>query len=304
MARDKTEPCRTATERKGFFRSAGILIRSRLEPLSGWSWNTAAACLITGRGSPPLIPSILVVIAMILISLSVYIYNDAMEAEMDKLNSVKKYRPLPSGEVPVKDALKLVYVSGCCGLVLLLLVNMYSFVFGLAYFVLLTAYSHPEIRLKGIFPLKESVLALCFPLTSLVGMYAVANSFVAHAFFAGSIIGTFVYLIEPVITDSTDIEEDTLSGVKTLASLLSWEKRTYLFFLGPLFIMVVTPLVYNALGFTVILPIAAIVGGFTFLWYTIPKMKRFNESIVQKVRKTSHIYFILLQVSFIIGSLS
>ena len=302
MARDKKEFSKTPAE-KGFFRSAGVLIRSRLEPLSGWSWNTAAACLIAGRGFPPLIPSILVVISMILISLSVYIYNDAMEAEMDKLNSVKKYRPLPSGEVPVKDALTLVYVSGCCGLVMLLLVNRYSFVFGLTYFVLLTAYSHPRIRLKGIFPLKESVLALCFPLTSLVGMYAVANAFVVHAFFAGVIIGIFVYLIEPVITDSTDIEEDTLSGVKTLASLLSWEKRTCLFFLGPLAIMVVTPLMYKALGFTVILPLAAIGGGCIFLWYTIPKMKRFDESIVRKVRNSSHIYFIVMQVSFVIGSM-
>ena len=152
MARDKTEFSKTPAE-KGFFRSAGVLIRSRLEPLSGWSWNTAAACFIAGRGFPPLIPSILVIIAMILISLSVYIYNDVMEAEADKLNSVKKYRPLPSGEVSVKDAPTLVYVSGCCGLVMLLLVNLYSFVFGLTYFVLLIAYSHPRIRLKGIFPL-------------------------------------------------------------------------------------------------------------------------------------------------------
>ncbi|MBU7045731.1 MAG: UbiA prenyltransferase family protein [Theionarchaea archaeon] len=304
MARDKTEIPRTATEKKGFFRAAGILIRSRLEPLSGWSWNTAAACFIAGRGFPPLIPSILVITAMILISLSVYIYNDVMEAEADKLNSVKKYRPLPSGEVSVKDALTLVYVSGCCGLFMLLLVNLYSLVFGLTYFVLLTAYSHPRIRLKGIFPLKESVLALCFPLTSLLGMYAVANAFVAHAFFAGIIIGIFVYLVEPVITDSTDIEEDTLSGVKTLASLLSWKTRAYLFFLAPLVIIMVVPLVYDALGFTVILPLAAVVGGFAFLWYTIPKMKRFDELFVRKVRNTSHIYFILLQVSFIIGSLN
>jgi len=288
-------------ENTPFIKSAAILIRSRLEPLSGWSWNTAAACFIAGRGSPPLIPSLLAVVSMILIALSVYIYNDVVEAEKDKMNPHKKNRPLPSGVVSQKDALSLVYLSGICGLVILFLVNVYSFVCGLAYFGVLIAYSHPETCLKKRFPLKEAILALCFPLTSLVGIYAV-NSFAAHAFFAGCAVGFLVYMMEPVIADSTDIEEDQSAGVKTLASVLTWKGRVRMFVVGPVILTAALLIAYNLLGFNNVVPIYAVVGGIIFLGYLIPKMRTFEKEVVQRARNAAHLYFILLQVSFIVGS--
>jgi len=300
----ETKSGESGQESKGFLPSAVLLIRSRLEPISGWTWNTAAASFIAGRGSPPLMPSVLVAVSMVFISLSVYIYNDIIEANMDKLNAVKRCRPLPSGKVSLKNALILVYLSGFCGLTILFFTNFYSFIFGLTYFCLLIAYSHPKIRIKKRFPLKESVLALCFPLTSLIGMYAVTNSFVIHAFFAGVVIALFVYTIEPVITDSTDIEEDKLTGVKTLASTLSWERRTYLFAAGPFMAMVLILLMYKALGFNGILPVLTVTGGVIFLLFTSSVLKKYSEAAVVKARNTAHIYFILLQISFIIGSIN
>ena len=286
-----------------FFTSAGSLVRSRVEPLSGWSWNTAAACFIAARGHPPFIPAVLSIAAMVFISLSVYIYNDIIEAETDKLNPVKRHRPLPSGRVSRKDAMNLVYISGGCGLIMVFFANVTSFLFALLYFITLIAYSHPKIRIKNKFPLKELVLASCFPLTSLIGMYAASNSFAVHAFFAGVLVAVLVYSLEPVITDSIDIEEDTLTGVKTLASVLTWKQRTRLFVTGVVIVMVTIPLVYRALGFNVILPLVAVVGGLLFLGYAVPVMRTFEVAATIKARNASHVYFILLQVSFIVGSL-
>ena len=83
-----------------------LLIRSRLEAMFTWSWCTAISCLIIGQGFPPLRETLLAILAMIFISFSVYLYNDVIDIEMDRLNPEKKKRPLAANLISKKDIIK------------------------------------------------------------------------------------------------------------------------------------------------------------------------------------------------------
>lgn len=280
-----------------------LLIHSRLEALFIWSWNTFIACLIAGRGSPPLIPTIISVTAVMLITLSVYLYNDFADVTMDRSSSFKMNRPLPSGSVSQKDVMRVVYLSGSLGLIIALLGGICSFLFSFTYFILFMIYSHPGIRLKRRFLFKESVIALGIPLTSLVGIYSVANSFVIHAFFASICFAVFTYMGQPLFTDSRDVEEDRLAGVRSLASILVWKRRVQLLVLGSLLSMGGAFIMYFAFDYSIVLPIYAVGGGFIFLFRVTSLLNSYEEVLFSKARKITYMYFVLLQIFFVIGSL-
>jgi len=78
-----------------------MLVKSRIEPIFAWPWGTLIACLMAGKGFPPITNTFLAVFSTLFITASVYIYNDYIDREMDRLNFLKKNRPLVTGEVPV-----------------------------------------------------------------------------------------------------------------------------------------------------------------------------------------------------------
>ncbi len=280
-----------------------LLIHSRLEALFIWSWNTCIACMIAGKGSPPLIPTIISVTAVMLITLSVYLYNDSTDVNMDRSSSIKMNRPLPAGSVSQKDVMKVVYLSGALGLIIALSGGIYSFLFSFTYLALFMIYSHPGIRLKKRFLFKESVIALGIPLTSLVGIFAVANSFVVHAFSASICFAVFTYMAQPLFTDSRDVEEDLLAGVRSLATILIWKRRVQFLVLGSLLSIACAFIIYRAFDYTIVLPIYAVGGGSIFLLLVTSLLNNYEEVLFSKARKITYTYFVLLQISFIIGSL-
>lgn len=287
----------------GFLKSLRILAVSRGEAMAIWSWNTFMACMIAGRGSPPLVPTVLSTAAVVFITLSVYLYNDFIDIDTDRMSSLKRNRPLPQQRVSRTNALRTVLLSGVLGLTLALFVSGYSFLFALLHFSLFTVYSFPKIRLKSRFLFKELIIALGIPLTGLVGIYAVANTFSVHAFFACIVFAVFTYTGQPVLTDSTDIEEDRRTGVSSLATKLSWRRRVHVLIAGTVIVMVVIPLLYRIFGFNTALPVYAVVGGLVFLGVVMPMLTMFEEKLVIKAKKIAYVYFALLQVFFVIGSL-
>jgi 4-hydroxybenzoate polyprenyltransferase len=279
-----------------------LLIQSRLEALFIWSWNTCIACMIAGKGSPPPIPTIRSVTAVMFITLSVYLYNDFTDVNIDRLSSIKMNRPLPAGSASQKDMMRVVCLSGSIGLIIALFGGIYSFLFSFTYLALFMIYSHPRIRLKRRFLFKEVVIALGIPLTSLVGIYAVANSFVAHAFSASICFAIFTYMAQPLFTDSIDVEEDLLAGVRSLATILVWKRRIQLLVLGSLLSMACAFIMYRAFDYNIVLPIYAVGGGSIFLLLVTSLLNNYEEVLFRRARKITYIYFVFLQIFFIIGS--
>jgi 4-hydroxybenzoate polyprenyltransferase len=285
-------------------RSTATLVRSRLEAIFVWSWATTVSCLIVGRGFPPLIPTLKSIVAMIFISLSVYIYNDINDRELDKINPFKKTRPLPAGKVPIKHAKILVVISSLIGLSVAFSINFYCFIFSLVYFILYSIYSYPKIHLKKRYIIKESVVTSGFILTSLVGSYAVVGMFAKNAFFASLINSFLSFAFQPVITDTSDIEVDRIQGVKTIAMVLSWKRKMQLLITSVLIIMTITPLTYVQFGFNMMFPIYIVAGSLMFLSYMFPMINKFEQIKTLKTRKVAFIYYTFLQFFAILGSLN
>jgi 4-hydroxybenzoate polyprenyltransferase len=285
-------------------KSASLLLRSRLEVIFIWSWSTAVACLIVGKGAPPLTPTFKAIASMVFVTISVYMYNDIVDSEADKNNKVKGSRPLPSGQVQIGDAKVLAAISAVIGLSIGYTINMYAFAFIVFFFLVFGLYSFPPVHLKEIFLVKEIVISSGPIIASLVGSYAITQSVSYQALFAAVITAFMGMVIQPGLNDSTDIEADLLQGVKTLAIALDWRLKMQMLILGILLVMVVTPLTYSFFNYNLLLPLWMVAGGFIALKYIFPIRYVYEEKGVLKARKMVIMYWALMQVFSILGALS
>lgn len=285
-------------------KSTPILIRSRIELIFIWTWVTAVTCLIAGRGFPPIKPTLMSILAMFFISASVYLYNDISDKDMDSLNPTKKNRPLISETVSIKDTMNIIYVLGLIGITISLFINTYSFIFSLIFLFLFSIYSHPKIRTKTKFLGKELTIFSGWLLCGLVSSYAIVGTWHIPVLFTTLIFAIWSFLALPILNDAGDIEEDRLHGVKNLSVLLSWERKIQLLLLGFLFVTIITPLTYVQLGFNTILPILTVALSLVFLKLIYPKIIDFKMSEYPKLRKLGYIYFLLLEILFVFGSIN
>jgi len=285
-------------------KSTPILIRSRIELIFAWTWVTAVGCLIAGKGFPPIKPTLLSVFAMFCISASVYLYNDISDKEMDFLNPIKKNRPLTSNTIGVIDAMKVIYLLGFLGLSITLFINTYTFIFSLIFLFIFSIYSHPKIRIKTKFLGKEFTIFSGWLLCGLVSSYAIFGTWDITILFTAMIFAIWSFSTFPIIADAGDIEEDKLHGVKNLSVILSWERKVQLLLIGNLFVMILTALTYVQLGFNITLPILTIAFGLVFLGLIYPKIVNYKMSEYPKIRKLGYIYFLLLEIIFVSGSIN
>ena len=285
-------------------RTFALMFKAKLQGIFVWTWSTTVACLIVGRGFPPMVPTIMTVASMLFLAISVYFYNDVIDQEMDSLNDVKKDRPLPSGAVSERNVMTIVYATAIIGLVLSYQINLYSFLFSLFYWVVFYLYSFPGIRLKSRFLMKDFVIFSGFPLCSLVGSYAITGTLSMAVLVSGFLFAIYSSAANPIFGDSLDMAEDAKFGVKNLALLLSWKRKAQLMIFGVLFVMTVTPLTYVQLGFNMLLPILTVLMSLFLLKQLIPIMGAFDSTRVASVRKYVYGYMVVFELLVIIGTLN
>lgn len=250
-------------------------------------------------------PTLMVLVAMVFIVTSVYLYNDINDKEMDLLNPVKKNRPVASKIVREEDAMKFIYLSAIIGLTIAYFINLYAFFFSFMFLFLFTMYSYPGIRLKKVFLANDLTIFFGCILSSLIGSYSIIGKISLSALFAGLLFGIFfTFVIKPIFKDTPDTNEDMLHGVRTLGNVLNWERKIQLLILSILFIMTITPLTYVRLGFHVIVPIIVVAMNLVFLRLVFPIIKGYDPIKVQKIYRYAYAYFFSLQIVLIVGSLN
>jgi len=284
-------------------KSIPVLFKSRTEAIFVWSWITALSLLIAGNGFPPIRPSILIIISMIFIVSSVYLYNDIQDEDMDRLNSVKKDRPLPANNVNRDDAVKVVYLFSLLGLSIAYFVNFYSFLFVLTYYSLFYLYSHPKIRLKTRFLGKDLTIFLGNPLCGLIASYAVLNTFSLLTFYTSILTGLFMFTAGPLLNESSDLLEDKKFGVKSLSTMLSWERKVQLMIAGVLLLMTIIPLIQLQHGANIIIPVISVGISVVLLGLLYPLTKQYEQGKILKAKKFGKIYLFLFQLSFVFSAL-
>jgi 4-hydroxybenzoate polyprenyltransferase len=105
-------------------------------------------------------------VAFCLISSTIYIINDIVDLEQDKLHPSKRKRPLPAGKISIGSALRLAIVLGVSGLLLGYFASVTVAVILLLYTMMNIAYSY---KLKHIVILDVFIIATGFMLRILAG---------------------------------------------------------------------------------------------------------------------------------------
>jgi len=279
-----------------------LQVKSRKTEIFMWSWAIVVGCLIAGRGFPPVLPTILTALSMLAIATAVYTYNDVTDIELDRLNPIKKNRAVPSGKISVKEAMAIVYTSGFVGVILSFFTNLKTFLLLMLWTALFLLYSNSRIRLKKRFLLKEGTIGIGFFLASLIGGMAVGSVSPA-VIFSGIFFAAFVFLGFPAFRDTTDMKEDKLYGVKSLAVLLDWKAKLEMVILFILAVMTLTPLTYVRFNLNVIFPIVVVASSFLILRFLFPLLNRFEQTNYQRAYRFLFGFFLASQIALILGSL-
>ncbi len=127
--------------------------------------------------------------AFCVISSAVYVYNDIVDIEQDKLHPTKKHRALPSGKIKFSTAQLILSILFLVGMGLGFLVSWQAALILLCYFVLNLAYTH---SFKHIVILDVFSISLGFMLRILAGTVGVGIAPSQWLLFCGLMITLFL----------------------------------------------------------------------------------------------------------------
>ncbi|MEO1136256.1 MAG: 4-hydroxybenzoate octaprenyltransferase [Pseudomonadota bacterium] len=170
-------------------------------------------------------------------------YNDIVDRDIDAQVARTASRPIPAGEVSVKQAWALLVALSLTGLVVLLQFNRFTIFLGVASLALVAAYPF----MKRITWWPQAWLGLTFNWGALVGYAAVVGELRAEALalYAAGICWTLFY---DTIYAHQDVEDDALIGVKSSARRLGEKTKPalWLFVTGVLLLFALAGAVMGA----------------------------------------------------------
>jgi 4-hydroxybenzoate polyprenyltransferase len=181
--------------------------------LPGWQ---AIALASAGRGEAPSLTLLaLFFVGAALMRAAGCAYNDIVDRDIDAKVARTAGRPIPAGQISVKQAW--VFIAVCCALSLAILLsfNRLAIILGVASLALVAAYPF----MKRITWWPQAWLGLTFNWGALLGYAAVTGElgWPALLLYAGGVFWTLGY---DTIYAVQDIEDDALAGVKSSARRL------------------------------------------------------------------------------------
>jgi 4-hydroxybenzoate polyprenyltransferase len=147
-------------------------------------------------------------------------WNDITDRDLDAKVERTRSRPIPAGQVTVRQALAFLVAQALVGLAVLLQFNRFAIVTGIASLAIVAAYPF----MKRITWWPQVVLGLAFSWGALMGFAVILGQIGAPALllYAGSIAWVIGY---DTIYAHQDTEDDALIGVKSTARLFG--ERTH-----------------------------------------------------------------------------
>ena len=151
------------------------------------------------------------------------VWNDIADRDFDAQVARTRARPIPSGQVSVKQALAFLGLLLLAGLIILLQFNTLTIALGVASLGLIAAY--PFMKRFTWWP--QAFLGLTFNWGALMGWAAVTGNLGATPLllYAGGIFWTLAY---DTIYAHQDKEDDALAGIKSTALRLADNSPTWL----------------------------------------------------------------------------
>jgi 4-hydroxybenzoate polyprenyltransferase len=150
-------------------------------------------------------------------------WNDIVDRKIDAQVERTRSRPLPSGELKLKDALVWMVLQSVVGVAILFKLNKFAGAVALASLILVAIY--PTMKRLTSWP--QVVLGLAFNWGALVGYAAITAtlSWAAVALYAGGVAWTLVY---DTIYAMQDQRDDAIVGVRSTARRFAEAPRRWL----------------------------------------------------------------------------
>jgi 4-hydroxybenzoate polyprenyltransferase len=194
---------------------------SRLDrPIGSWLllipcwWSAALAAVAAHASAPSLLRLVLFFIGAFAMRGAGCTWNDIVDRDLDKSVERTASRPIPSGQVSVRQAAAFLVLQALVGLAVLLSFNGFTIALGTASLVIVAVY--PFMKRITYWP--QIVLGLAFSWGALMGWAAAFGRLDLPALFlyAGSISWVIGY---DTIYAHQDREDDALIGIKSTALL-------------------------------------------------------------------------------------
>lgn len=186
-------------------------------------WSVALAALAKGDPAPSPLFLILFAIGSIAMRAAGCAYNDIVDRDFDAKVARTRLRPIPSGQISLRQAY--IFMGAMCliGLVVLLQFNLQTIILGIASLGIVAVYPF----MKRITHWPQAVLGLAFSWGALMGWCAVFASLATPALllYAGAVAWTIGY---DTIYAHQDKEDDALLGLKSSALRLGSATRPWL----------------------------------------------------------------------------
>ena len=194
---------------------------SRLDrPIGSWLllmpcwWSAALAAVIAHDLTPLPLNIALFFVGAFVMRGAGCTWNDITDRDLDAMVERTRSRPIPAGQVSVKQAFVFLAVQALIGLAVLLQFNRFAVLTGIASLVIVAVYPF----MKRITWWPQIVLGLAFSWGALMGFAATFGriDLTALVLYAGSIAWVIGY---DTIYAHQDAEDDALIGIKSTARL-------------------------------------------------------------------------------------
>jgi 4-hydroxybenzoate polyprenyltransferase len=203
-------------------------------PIGSWLlllpcwWSSALAAVAAREATPPLLHIVLFFVGAFAMRGAGCTWNDIVDRDLDRVVERTRSRPIPSGQVSVRQAAVFLVLQALIGLAVLVSFNGFTIALGIASLAMVAIY--PFMKRITYWP--QIVLGLAFSWGALMGWAAHFGRLDAPALllYAGSIAWVIGY---DTIYAHQDREDDALVGIKSTALLFGEHtKRMLTLFYG------------------------------------------------------------------------
>jgi 4-hydroxybenzoate polyprenyltransferase len=259
-------------------------------------WGLVLAQISKGGGLPNLKFAALFLIGAIVMRGAGCTLNDIVDRNIDSAVERTRKRPIPSGQLSVRQAAVFLVAQLLLGLIILLQFNWLTVETAVASLAIVAIY--PFMKRITYWP--QVVLGFAFNWGALLGWTAVHNSFsyAALALYAGGVFWTLAY---DTIYAHQDKEDDVLIGVKSTALRFGTASRKWL----AIFFALALALIDLSL-WLVSAPLPAHVGVAGAALHATWQLQRFdgdNPTVCLKLFRANRILGLLILTGLLIGCL-
>lgn len=265
-----------------------------------FAFATLISLILGSHGSVDPFIALGAVFTSYFLALATYVYNDATDFEVDKINKLN--RPTVTGKATKNQLVTLVSILYGVAFLLAVSINVNTAFIAMTFAGLGIAYSHPKINLKDKFPLKTVITAVGAGLSSLLGGIAVSNTSLP-VIYAALMFFAFFFILGP-LGDIADLKGDRAVGRRTFPIVAGIIPTVLTMLSVPIVILATTILTYNSLGMSMLGAFAIVGTCLVTLALLLKVSKRLNDvPWIRSIRPKIRFLYVLLQLSLVLAFL-